>query len=68
MAIAMAPVPASTLGYSDIALTHADTSTTLLQVLPGSVVYLPIGDATAYLKAITDRLNFHLRNIRLEWE
>ncbi|MCL2891793.1 hypothetical protein [Brenneria tiliae] len=67
MAIAMAPVPASTLGYSDIALTHADTRTTL-QPLPGSVVYLPIVDATEYLRSMTDRLNFHLKNIRFEWE
>lgn len=67
MALAMAPVPASALGYNDIALHPFDTSTTL-QALPGSVAYLPISDAIIYLRAMTERLHFHLTNIRSEWE
>lgn len=67
MALAMAPVPASSLGYSDIAVNAADTSTTL-QALQGSIAYLPIEDATTYIRSMADRLRFHLKNIRSEWE
>ncbi|NXZ86302.1 hypothetical protein HZI30_05055 [Serratia fonticola] len=63
----LAPVPANAIGYSDIALSPVNTNTTL-QALPGSVVYLPIGDATAYLHEMTARLHFYLKNIRSEWE
>ncbi|WP_181377707.1 hypothetical protein [Limnobaculum xujianqingii] len=63
----LAPVPANTLGYSDIALSPVDANTTL-QALPGSVAYLHISDATTYLQIMTDRLHFHLRNLRSEWE
>ncbi|AJI84006.1 Uncharacterised protein [Yersinia enterocolitica] len=67
LALAMAPVPATSLGYSDIATNAADTSTTL-QALQGSIAYLPINDATSYIRAMADRLRFHLKNIRSEWE
>lgn len=67
MAIAMAPVPANSLGYNDIAISAADTSTTL-KTLQGSVAYLPIDDATDYIRAMADRLRFHLKTIRSEWE
>lgn len=67
MALAMAPVPASSLGYSDIPTSSADKSTTL-QALQGSIAYLPIEDATFYIRSMADRLRFHLKNIRAEWE
>ncbi|CVG94112.1 hypothetical protein [Serratia marcescens] len=67
LAAAMAPVPASSLGYMDIANTSAETSTTL-QALPGAVAYLPIEEATQQIRLLTDRLRFHLKNLRDEWE
>lgn len=67
LALAMAPVPASSLGYPDIVSIKAESITTL-QPLPGAIAFLPINDATSYLIILNKRMRFHLKSIREEWE
>lgn len=67
MALAMAPVPANSLGYNDISMNNIAMSTTL-QILPDSIAFLPIGEATGYIKSMVSRIRFNLKNLKAEWE
>ncbi|WP_387690961.1 hypothetical protein [Photorhabdus sp. RM71S] len=66
MAIAIAPVPADSIGCHD-AITSTKNTMTLQQV-SDSVVFLPIEEATAFIANIASRMRFHLKNLRSEWE
>ncbi|NHB93644.1 hypothetical protein [Photorhabdus cinerea] len=66
MAIAMAPVPADSIGYHD-AITSAK-NTFILQQVNDSIVFLPIEEATAFVASMANRMRFNLKNLRSEWE
>lgn len=68
MALALAPVPASSIGNHDISVSGRNTSTLSLQSVRDSVVFLPIADATAYMLELADRMKIHRKNLRNEWE
>ncbi|MFB9087293.1 hypothetical protein ACFFW8_22030 [Erwinia tracheiphila] len=66
LALAIAPVPATSLGYSPVPdATHISTT---LRANPGEVVFLPIALAIDYLKSQTEILRLHLKNVKAEWE
>ena len=66
MALAIAPVPATSIGYNNIPGT-TEFSTTL-RANPGEIVFLPISQAIDYMKSQTESLRSHLRNVKAEWE
>ncbi|AYN30282.1 hypothetical protein D8682_05940 [Buttiauxella sp. 3AFRM03] len=68
MAVALAPVPASSIGNLDVSVTSHSSSTLSLQSVKDSVVFLPIDQATVFMRNFADRMNIHRLNIRAEWE
>lgn len=67
---ALAPVPAKSIGYQDVSLgIHSTPPSTTMQELPkNTFVFIPIDDATAHVKAMTERMISHRRNTEAEWE
>lgn len=70
LSMALAPVPAKSLGYQDLPVGIYDTSpSTTLQELPdNAVAFLPVTDATRHIASLTERMRSHLRNVRTTWE
>ncbi|WP_456309415.1 hypothetical protein [Serratia proteamaculans] len=68
LAVALAPVPASSIGHHDISISRYNSSTLSLQDVKDSVAFLPIGEATSYMLNLADRMKFHRANLRAEWE
>lgn len=68
LAVALAPVPASSIGNHDVSVSSHSTSTLSLQSVKDSVVFLPINEAAGYMRNLADRMKVHRANIRAEWE
>ncbi|EBF0339487.1 hypothetical protein O3M26_003505 [Salmonella enterica] len=70
MTLAMGPVHADSLGYSDIqALNNTNVAHTYtVRPLNEELVYINIREATAHLNELTSRLRFYLQMTRAEWE
>ncbi|EEC6816334.1 hypothetical protein ACFVGB_003408 [Salmonella enterica] len=65
---AMAPVPANSLGYSDIAGLNDTGPSVIMRSLDESNVYMDISEATTHTIELTNRMRFHLKTMREEWE
>ena len=68
LAVALAPVPASSIGHHDVSISRYNSSTLSLQDVKDSVAFLPIGEATNYMLNLADRMKIHRANLRAEWE
>ncbi|WP_262121375.1 hypothetical protein [Serratia ficaria] len=68
MAIAIAPVPADSIAHNDVALAQHSASSMSLQDVSHSVVYLPIDEATVYIRNLAERMRFHRKNLEAEWD
>lgn len=68
LAVALAPVPASSIGNHDVSVSSRSSSTFTFQSVKDSVVFLPIDEATGYIRNLADRMSIHRANIRAEWE
>ncbi|EFU2655647.1 hypothetical protein HUI25_005013 [Escherichia coli] len=68
LAVALAPVPASSIVHHDLSISRHSTSTLSLQDVKDSVAYLPIDEATSYMLNLADRMKTHRANLRIEWE
>ncbi|MGP3146048.1 hypothetical protein [Serratia bockelmannii] len=70
MTMALAPVPAKSLGYQDVPLgLHTSSAATTLQELPeNTVTFIPVADATLHIKSLTERMRSHLRYLNSVWE
>lgn len=68
MAIAIAPVPASSIAHHDVTIDRQSAMSISLQDVSNSVVYLPIDEATAYIRNLAERMHFHRKNLETEWE
>jgi len=66
-ALALAPVPANSLGFNEI-YSPSGIHTTLSTANPGEFVFLPIELATDFMTQQVERLNSHLRMLKVEWE
>jgi len=68
LAVALAPVPASSIAHHDVPITHHSISTLSLQDVKGSIAFLPIDEATLYMHNLTERMKTHRDSLRAEWE
>lgn len=68
LAVALAPVPASSIGHNDLSISQHRSSTFSLQTVRDSVAFLPIDEATQYMLNLADRMKMHRANLRIEWE
>ncbi|AYH10185.1 hypothetical protein C5E22_11715 [Pectobacterium parmentieri] len=64
--LALAPVPANSLGNNDVYSTVGINTT--LSANPAEFAFVPVEQATAFLIQETERLNMHLRLLKVEWE
>lgn len=65
-ALALAPVPATSLGVSEVCGSSGISTT--FSVNPGEVVFLPIDQATDYMLEQSGRLKVYIRMLKDEWE
>lgn len=68
LAVALAPVPANSIGHNDLSISQHSSSTLSLQTVRDSVAFLPIDEATQYMLNLADRMKMHRSNLRIEWE
>lgn len=68
LAVALAPVPADSIGNHDLPVSRYQTSTLSFQNVKDSLVFLPLSEATDYMLAFAERMREQAGRLRGEWE
>ncbi|QUG76345.1 hypothetical protein GKQ23_15635 [Erwinia sp. E602] len=68
LTVALAPVPATSIGHYDVSLSRYTSSTLSLHNVKDSFAFLPIYQATSYMFNLADRLKIHRTNLKVKQE
>lgn len=68
LAVALAPVPANSIGNQEVLISSRQAQTLSLQSVRDSIVFLPLDEATKYMLGLAERMREHGGRIRAEWE